>query len=682
MAACTHCGLPVKDYSSKQNQHKELFCCFGCKMVHELRKEGSGRSESTSPYKLLVLRWLLAAVLSMFQVFISITVFFEGEMAPGFLLWVNFTLSSIVMLLLGPVFIPNLIRELRSFRISLASLIFTGTSAAFSLSVWSIFTGTGETYFETASMILTFYIGSLLLDAHFKQKLAQYGKTFEDTSIPETLVRTEDGRLEQQPADTVAEGSLAAAVPGEYLWFDGSVKSGRGLVDESHLSGEPDPVLKSPGDLIRAGSKSIDGGIEYVITTPFSRSSLQNYLEKARNSRYQPGFYERMAYRGATILLFFVLLTASSVLLYYANTTGWDIALRNALSVLLIGCPCAFSISTPAAIWIANQRLQDSGMLVVGGGQTIETLTAIDRVVFDKTGTLTSGIAITNFKTHGRLSLHESMQLAGGLEAQQVHPVATAVRSWLAASELSPLPVKNSSVIPGEGLRGIAGGKEVLLVNFKHPAAKGQLSEQQFGLFTENELQLSFSLYQPPKEHLNKALRDLDELGIMHSIISGDPAPPPEWLTSEEYYGGVSPEEKYEKVKAYQKKGQRVLFIGDGTNDMMASGAADTGMVLGDGPAKAKELADIILLHPNLLVIPQVLRFAKRVKRVIQTNFFWALIYNVVGMSIAAMGLLHPFFAILAMILSSLFVTLNSLRMRTATPELTALAGDVNLKNS
>ncbi|MCH8556897.1 MAG: HAD-IC family P-type ATPase [Balneolia bacterium] len=620
----------------------------------------------------------MAFVLSMFQVFISITMFFEGEMAPEFLGWVNFVLSSGVLFLLGSIFLPNLVRELFSLRVSLASLIFTGTMAAYGLSVWSLFTATGETYFETASMILTFYIGSLLLDAHFKRKLAGYGKTFEDRTIPEAPVKNNEGLTELQPANLISAGSTAVSIPGEYLWFDGIVKTGSGLVDESHLTGEPNPILKTVGDTIRAGSKSIDGGLEFITSSLFDQSTFQRYLEKARNSRYQPGFYERMAHRGASILLFFVLLTASSVLLYYANTAGWDIALRNALSVLLIGCPCAFSISTPAAIWIANQRLQDSGLLVVGGGQTIEGLTSVNLVIFDKTGTLTSGIAVSHPETHGSLSVNEAMQLAGGLEAQQAHPIATAVRNWLTARNLTSRPVSEPSVLPGEGLRGFSGEDEVLLVNHKHPIANTLLPKDRFGLFVNNKLQITFALYQPPKEHLSDSLDMLQKLGVSYCIISGDPAPAPEWMDADNYFGNVSPEQKFEKVKAYQQNGNKILFAGDGTNDMMASAAADIGVILGDGPAKAKETADIILLHPNLMVIPHVLKFSKRVKKVIQTNFFWALVYNIVGMSIAAMGLLHPFFAILAMILSSLFVTMNSLRMRTATPELAELAQQVN----
>jgi Cu2+-exporting ATPase/Cu+-exporting ATPase len=699
MAACAHCGLPVQDRvstpgktGSDASSQKKVFCCFGCKMVYELHQQQDGQNEGPrdgrpSPYKLLVLRWLLAVMLSVFQVFISITMYFEGDAAPKALEWVNFALGTGVLALLASAFVPNLLRELRQLHLSLAGLIFTGTSAAYGLSVWSVFTGSGAAYFETSSMILTFYIGSLLLDAHFKQKLAQYGKAFEDDAEPEVLLRQEGGQVVRTPAGSIPAGSRIRTAEEEYIWFDGIVTEGQGLVDEAQLTGEPEPVAKRPGDRVRAGSFSLDGGLELQTEAAFAQSSLQVYLRNARQSRYQPGFYERMAHKGASLLLFFVMFTALSVLSYYATNADWDTALRNFLSVLLIGCPCAFSISTPAAVWIANQRLQDSGLLVLGGGQAIEKLTGIDRIIFDKTGTLTEGIGLQQlqleqttretFAEDEPSHIEALMQLAGGLEAGQMHPVATAVRGWLALHHLKPAYVTEAELLPGLGLQGRHNGKYVLLANNRHPDAS-ELEDGQFGLFVDGALKLRFRLYQPPKEHLARALDQLSEAGTNHIILSGDPAPPPEWLVPYAYKGGCTPEEKQRYVKKYQQKGEQVMFIGDGTNDMMASAAADIGVVMGNGTPKAKELADIILLHPDLSVIPATMRFAGRVKSIIRMNFFWALIYNVVGMSVAAMGLLHPFFAILAMMLSSIFVSLNSLRLRSQTPELLNLASRVN----
>lgn len=678
MPACKHCGLPVQDYTQSR---QDLFCCFGCKMVHELGAEGADTGQSTAPtaYKLLVLRWVFAFVLSMFQVFISITIFFEGERAPVFLGWVNFVLGTGVLLLLGSSFLPNLWRELRALQLSLASLIFTGTTAAYGLSVWSVFTGLGEPYFETASMILTFYIGSLLLDAHFKRKLAAYGKSFADETPPEVLVQGSNGTAVRQPASEVSPGDTIFAEPGAQVWLDGIVTGGEGLVDEAHLTGEAEPVRKKAGDRIRAGSLSIDGGLILQVTAAFSESSLQQYLRKVRENRYQPGRYERMAYRGASLLLGFVVLTAAAVLVYYVNTADWQVALRNTLAVLLIGCPCAFSISTPAAVWIANQRLQDSGLLVLGGGQTIERLSDIDRVVFDKTGTLTEGLGLTRPESPNpdRFPIDESLSLAGGLEAQQQHPMAKAIRNYLQQSGLDPAPVQQTELLPGLGLQGMWQGKRLLLVNHTHPVSAPHLQAGELGLFQEDELRLRFRFWQPPKAQLAQTWNTLTNDGIPAIILTGDPGLPPDWAAGTNYRAGQSPEDKFEVVNAFREQGERVMFVGDGTNDMLASGAADVGVVMAGGTPAAKEAADIIMLHPNLMVLPVALRFARKVKRKIRLNFFWALIYNIIGMSIAAAGLLHPFFAILAMILSSLFVTLNSLRIRTAEPELSQLAGAV-----
>ena len=744
-------------------------------MVWEMEQHApyhDGPGSRVSPLNLLYLRFALALIASMFLIFISLTLHFEAGQAPAGLRYLSLLLATGVMVLLAGPFLDNLKRELSDRRLSLASLIFAGSGAAYLLSAWNTLSAgfgglaspagpdAGPTYFETSAMILTFYIGSLLIDTRIKRGMSEYTRLWQTERAPEVLKlvdadgdgtrsggpeadtypitknqtygvpwsesgqlnasepshlhgsepshlhgsepgyqhRSEPGRPRtvRTSVELLAEGDRFVAETGQPVLTDSVVSEGSGLVDEAHLTGEPDPVRKKPGDCVTAGSVSMDGGLVLQVAQPYSESSLQEYLRRARAMRSRPGYYERVAAKGASILLVFVITAAFGGLAWHTWNAGLPYALQVFLAVLLIGCPCAFSISTPAALWVANQRLHRSGVIAMGGSQALEKLSDTKVVLFDKTGTLTEGVA---FRTINRVvddpewPLERLMRLAGGLEMDQVHPFARALRRYLDQHGLDPVWPKEARLLSGKGMEGCfdeTGDGErdastrktrcVLLVNNSHPEAAGKLDDSELGLFLDGRLMLRLRLYQPPRRQLAGVIRRLrEQRGVEVAVVTGDPADAAPEFADIPYHKGCSPERKAELVDEYRQRFGPVMFVGDGTNDLMAINKADLGVGVYTGTMSIRNHADFVLFHPNLSVVPEMLAFSGKITGTIRLNFFWAVAYNFVGIGVALMGLLHPFFAIAAMMLSSLFVTFHSASLQRRQPSLGELEKQVNL---
>lgn len=740
-------------------------------MVWEIEQHSPDAAESgsrMSPIHLLYLRFALALIASIFLIFISLTLHFEAGDAPAFLRHLSLLLATAVMLLLAGPFLENLRREWFDRRLSLASLIFAGSGAAWLLSAWNTLSegfggfvspvgaDAGPTYFETSAMILTFYVGSLLVDTHIKRGMSAYTKLWQTDDAPEVLrvvdadrgidggrgmdAGREQPRTIRTRISMLRKGDRFLAEAGMPVLADSVVADGAGLVDEAHLTGEPDPVRKMPGDGIAAGSVSMDGGLMLSVVRPCSESSLQDYLRRARAMRSRPGYYERVASRGASVLLVFVMTAAFAGLAWHTWHAGLPAALQVFLSVLLIGCPCAFSISTPAALWVANQRLHRSGVIAMGGSRALEKLSETKVVLFDKTGTLTEGVAfrsIERVEDDPEWPVDRLMRLAGGLEAAQAHPFARAIRRYLAQHGLDPAWPEESRLLSGKGMEGYfeefrsadefaaathqrentlrlsvrqseedilrseadahrqfdrlsmevkpQGGRSfkknhILLVNNSHPEAVGQINDSELGLFLDGRLMLRLRLYQPPRRNLTDVIGRLQkDHGLMVAVVTGDPSDAPADLAGVAYHKGCLPEEKAELVDRYRRDHGPVMFVGDGTNDLMAINRADLGVGVYTGTMSIRNHSDFVLFHPNLNVVPEMLAFAGKITGTIRINFFWAVAYNIIGIGVALMGLLHPFFAIAAMMLSSLFVTFHSVSLQRRQPSLGKLEKEVNL---
>jgi P-type E1-E2 ATPase len=353
--------------------------------------------------------------------------------------------------------------------------------------------------------------------------------------------------------------------------------------------------------------------------------------------------------------------------------------LLNALSVLLISCPCGLAIATPIAFWLAIYRLEQAGVTVSGCGTAIEKLASVKTVLLDKTGTLTDGITIARIDSDAQLSDEERTQLlslAIALESEHEHPIAEAFRNYAQAHNLSPASLVMTRVLSGIGIEGAAilNGKTVSLALLNsHHQFTSQLKPNQLGLVVNGDLKLIFTLSHQPKTQVRQAISALQSLGLKVAVLTGDSSPKPDFLSCD-YHNALTPEAKARLVKEYEQNFGAAVFIGDGLNDLEAMTTATTSIALFQGANQAKTTADFTLFHPNLLMIAEMIAFARTAKQKVWLNLVWAISYNTIGIGLAAVGFLTPLWAIAIMTASSAMVTLNSLSLLKSNPSLSTLA--------
>lgn len=678
VTTCAHCGLPVYG----KNLPEPAYCCCGCEMAATILKESPHANSALPPH---LFRVILAFIISMFITLFSATIYQEKENAPTALSVASFGLTLVVFALLSKEFLRAMSQEFRKRSLSIATLVFVGTMAAFLISSWNLFHGDmAHLYFETAAMALTLYVISLTIDAHFKLKLSHALSAWtssEHISVVKILPNEQRWRTS---ADTLSVGDRFEVAPNLPLPVDAVLISGYGDFDESHLTGEPLPVFKQAGDEVKAGAIWQGGTAQFQAVSEYNSSSLNRYFKRVLELKAKQSSFERLAEKGASLLLAIALSVASVTFVYDLLNFSLDRALLDALSVLLISCPCGLAIATPIAFWLAIYRLEQAGVTVSGCGTAIEKLASVKTVLFDKTGTLTDGITISHVEPASQLSESEYQQclsLAIALESEHEHPIAEAFRNYAHQHRLSPASLLLTRVLQGVGVEGAAilNGETISLslLNSRHASA-AHLKANQLGLFVNGDLKLIFTLAHQPKPKVPQAISALHALGLKVAVLTGDPSPKPDLLLQNlhtcDYYNALSPEQKATLVKQYETQFGASVFVGDGINDLEAMTTAATSIALFQGANQAKTTADFTLFHPNLLMISEMISFARIAKRKVLLNLVWAISYNTIGIALAAFGFLTPLWAIAIMTASSAMVTLNSLSLLKANPSLSKLA--------
>lgn len=646
-------------------------------MAATILKE-SPQSETVLPPH--VFRVVLAFIISMFITLLSATIYQEQENAPFVLSIASFALTLLVFALLSKEFLRAMTQELRKRSLSIATLVFVGTSAAFLISSWNLFRGdVAHLYFETAAMALTLYVISLTIDAHFKLKLSRALSAWTSSESLSVVKVLPNGQRWRVTADTLSIGDVFELETNSPLPVDALLVSGYGELDESHLTGEPLPVFKQTGDEVKSGAIWRSGTATFQATSPYCDSSLNRYFQRVLELKAKQSSFERLAEKGASLLLAVALGTASLTFIYHVLNFSLERALLNALSVLLISCPCGLAIATPIAFWLAIYRLEQAGVTVSGCGTAIEKLASVRTVLFDKTGTLTNGIRIEHVESPAFCSDEERttlLSLAIALEAEHEHPIAEAFRRYAMEHHLSPASLVMTRVLSGIGIEGtaIVNGKNIslALVNSRSHLAHA-LKVNQLGLFLNDDLKLIFTLAHQPKAEIEQTMSSLQSLGVTVAVLTGDSSPKPDFLSCN-YHNALSAAEKAALVRDYEMRFGASVFVGDGINDLEAMTTATTSIAMFQGANPAKSTADFTLFHSSLLMIPEMIAFARTAKRKVVLNLVWAIGYNTIGIALAAFGFLTPLWAIAIMTASSAMVTLNSLSLLKSNPSLSKLA--------
>ncbi len=648
-----------------------LYCCGGCALAHRITGGLAGDSAAAG----MLMAVGLGAFFSMNVMMLSFVLYTGGQEADrrageAWVRWALLGLATPSVILLGAPFVSRGLARGRRLFLDTDVLIVLGVGAAYLLSAWSVITGSGPLYLDTACGILLFMTIGRYLEAATRARTTDALSRLA-RSMPTEAWRVTSAGEEKVSVDRLEALDLVRVRPGERIPVDGLIREGEASVSEAEITGESMPAYRRAGDAVSAGTLNLDGGLVIEVLRRGANTTLARIvriLEEARLGRYPlAALVDRVSARFVPV----VLLIAASTFVYWTLTLGLGAGVLNALCVLLIACPCAIGIATPLAAVAASGRAASSGILV-RAGETFERLAKANRVFFDKTGTLTNGQprVVAFFPMSGASEDAKVLSLAAGIEQHSEHPVARAIVDFAGERGVTPADVTGFLASPGRGASGLAQGEE-LRVGTAAFAGVDSVSETPGTTAVYVSLNgralARFELQDTARPSAALAVRELSSLGLPSEILSGDnPAAVSaiaRTLGGIGGAGGLTPEQKVARLDASDSSGEAVIMVGDGINDAPALSRAAVGVTLEGGTDLARELADVTILGGDLTRLPWLIRLSRATLRVARWNLFWAFFYNLAGVALAVSGRLHPLFGALAMIVSSLVVVLNSQRL-------------------
>ena len=630
-----------------------------------------------------------------------------GKIPSFFLNLVAWGLTSAVIFWVGGGFFRAAFAAFKQRSADMNTLVVLGSLAAYSYSVL-VFLAPGfvtstlsspssltpkttpHLYFDGAAMIVALVLLGRLLEFRARRKASQAIRKLFALQPPSARVVKDDGFLEL-PVEALKIGDLVQIRPGERLPVDGRVLTGSSSVDESMLTGESLPRRKEPDDEIFAGTLNQLGTFTFRVTRIGTETTLGQIIKLVDEAQNRKAPIQRFADQVAGIFVPVVLVIALITFLvwnFLVPEPSFNQALLNAVSVLIIACPCAMGLATPTAIMVGTGIGARHG-IIFKGGEVLERVHRLTTVVFDKTGTLTTGtLSLTVIEAESGWTADRLLQLAFSLENMSEHPLGMAVVTAAEKKNLHPDPIVDFSVHPGLGIRGICHGKPVFLGNVRFFVEQGIavkqnllervtiLAEQGVTAILVGERKSVVGLLGLADElrpSAGSALETLSRMAIKLILLSGDNrqtvAVVARHLKLDELHAELLPADKTEKIGLLQEQGEVVAMVGDGINDAPALAAADLGIAIGAGSDIAIEASDITLVSDDLNQVATAIKLSRATLKVIRQNLFWAFFYNSVGIPIAAGVLspwgitLNPIFAAGAMALSSVSVVMNSLRL-------------------
>jgi len=601
-------------------------------------------------------------------------------------------LSTPVVFLPGRRFYSAFWKNLRLWTADMNSLVAIGTGSSYGYSVLAtlfpqLLTGSaGEIvpiYYDSTVVIIALVLVGRWLESRAKRRttVAIQGLL---ALQPKTACVRRDGKEQWIPVEQLRLGDRVVVRPGEKIAADGRVVAGEAGVDESMISGESLPVDKSPGDRVLAGTLTASGAFEFDVTALADQSVLGQIIQLVEQAQGSKAPIQRLADRIAAVFVPVVVIIALITLVAWmtlGRQAGFAAALMHFVAVLIIACPCALGLATPTAIMVATGKAARTGLLIKSG-ESLELAHQVQVVILDKTGTLTKGKpAVTRIVCLPGASETEMLALAAAAEKKSEHPLAAAIVAAAEARGLNLPEAGGFSNQTGFGIAAMVSGRKVVVGNQKRMEDSGvsvaPLQEpayeclQQGGTLIyctfDGVLQGFFALMDPIREDAAASVAELRSMGRRVVMLTGDHPLAARTIAQaagvDEYVAQVLPDGKAEQVKQWQRRGIKVAMVGDGINDAPALAQADVGIALGAGADVAIDSASIILMKGDLQGVVQAIRVSRQTLAAIKQNLFWAFFYNLLGIPLAALGLLNPMIAALAMSFSSVSVVANSLRL-------------------
>ena len=604
-----------------------------------------------------------------------------GGISHQVMRWGTFLATTPIMLVAGGPYIQSAWASFKKHNANMDTLVALGTLVAYFYSLVALFAGL-PVYFESAAFIFFFVLMGAVFEEKMRKNTSQAVEKLLDLQAKTAEVLREDNYV-QIPLEQVKVGDLIRVRPGEKIAVDGVVVEGISSIDESMVTGESLPVDKTVGDTVIGSTINNSGTLVFRAEKVGSETMLAqivDFVKKAQTSRAPiQDLTDKISgiFVPAVVILGLLTFWVWFVLLGDSFVTS----LLYGVAVLIIACPCALGLATPTALMVGTGRSAKMGVLLKNG-TVLQEIQKVQTVVFDKTGTLTEGKPVVTDVVGDE---GEVISLAASLEDVSQHPLAQAIVNRASELGISLYPVENFQALHGKGVTGIINGKQVLLGNAKLLAdlAIPHDYQERFDLLekeaktvvflsVDGQLKGLIALQDVPKENAREAIAKLKKRGLRTVMLTGDNAGVAhaiaEQIGIEEVIANVLPEEKAHEIHKLQKNG-KLAFVGDGINDAPALSVADVGIAMGSGTDIAIESADLVLTTNNLLGLARAFDMSKKTFNRILLNLFWASIYNLIGIPIAAgifsgIGLvLNPELAGLAMAFSSVSVLISSLML-------------------
>ena len=642
-------------------------------------------------YRKIKRRTVAALLLSLPVMVISM--FFEDISSLKYVLWL---LATPVVFGLGREFYINAWRQLKHGTSNMDTLVAVSTGIAYTFSVFNLlfpdfwFSRGIEPhiYFEAASVIIAFILLGRLLEERAKQNTSSAIKKLIGLQ-PKTVIIIVDSDERTVPITAVQKGDTILVKPGERIAVDGVVVTGESYVDESMLNGEPVPMHKQSGEKVFAGTINQKGTFRFIADKIGSDTMLAQIIRMVQDAQGSKAPVQKLVDRIARFFvpaIISISIIAFVAWIFLAPTNGFTNGLLAMVTVLIIACPCALGLATPTAIMVGIGKGAEKGILIKDA-QSLEIAQKIDTIILDKTGTITAGhpVVVESLWENG---FEHSQKILYSLEKLSEHPLSDAVVNTLQNEK--EISIDKFENVPGKGVKGVVGSQtyyagSLSLLNDNHITIASHLQELANKWTQEAKTLVWFAdstqaiaaiaLTDEIKQTSAQAISQLQEMGVEVHMLTGDNAISAQAISRKvginHYKAGVLPNEKAQFIKELQANGKKVGMVGDGINDSAALAQANLSIAMGQGSDIAVDTAMATILSSDLLKIPETIRLSQLTIKTIYQNLFWAFIYNLIGIPIAA-GifysvngfLLNPMWASAAMAFSSVSVVLNSLRLK------------------
>lgn len=621
------------------------------------------------------LRRIAVAGLGAMQVMMLAVAMYAGDysgMEAGlrqFMRWVSLLIATPVVLYAARPFFASGLRDLRRRHLGMDVPVALAIGAAFGASAWATLAGAGEVYFDSVTMFTFFLLTGRYLEMGARQRAGQAAEELVRL-MPATATRLRGGDELVVSAAELVPGDRVLIRPGEGVPADGRVVAGCSSVDESLLTGESLPRGRGEGDELVGGTVNVESPLEMEVMKVGEDTVLSSIVRLLDQAQSEKPHIARLADRVAGWFVAALLVVAAAVAWAWWQVRPED-AFWVTLSVLVVTCPCALSLATPAAVTAATGRLTRLGLLTTRG-HALETLARVSHVVFDKTGTLTHGrLQLREVVPQGRLGREQALAIAAALERGSEHPVAKVL-----LEAAVPATACELRAVAGQGMEGVVDGRRYRI---GRPAFVRELGGAPGGpeparpgasvvaLGDETGPLALFVLADRVRAEARDTIEGLRGLGLEVQLLSGDQPGAVEAVARDlgvdEARGGLLPQDKLAHIKALQGRGAVVAMVGDGVNDAPVLAGAQVSLAMGGGTQLAHASADMVLLSEHLPHLVDGVRMARHTLRVIRQNLAWAVAYNLVALPLAAAGMVAPWMAAIGMSASSLIVVLNAVRL-------------------